>query len=145
MNSKSNTFLNIIIFLAALFLLNMFRGSSVTTVSFDDDALILGAPKDFSVTIEYDQIDTLELVEQFDSGTAVSGSENRKYRWGEWENDTWGQYTLCTTKKVEAAICLTTLDGEIVVFNYEDHEVTTSMYQMFMELLAHRTGTEATA
>lgn len=145
MNSKSNTFLNIIIFLAALFLLNMFRGSSVTSVNFDDDALILGAPKDFSLTIEYDQIDTLELVEQFDPGTAVSGSENRKYRWGEWENDTWGQYALCTTKKIDTAICLTTLDGKIVVFNYESHDSTVSMHQMFIELLAHRTNTEAAA
>ena len=137
MSPKSKTFANILVFLVALFLFSSFQDRSTISIDFEDNALLLGAPNDFSLSIAYDQIETLELSEQPDSGSAISGDENRKCRWGEWENDTWGKYTQCTLKKVDPIILLTTSDGEIVVFNYESEDATTSMHQMLSDLLAH--------
>ena len=139
MNSKSKTLSNILVFLVALFLLSSLRDHSTTTISFDDDTFTLGAPESFSLTIEYDQVKALELVEQPDSGTAISGAENRKCRWGDWENNTWGQHTQCVLKKLDTAILLITSDEKKVLFNYESDEATASMHQMLTELLAHRT------
>lgn len=106
-------------------------------INFETDALILDAPNDFSLSIAYDQIEPLELPEQTDSGSVISGDENRRYRWGERENDTWEQYTQFSLKKVDSVILLSTLDGEIVLFNCESEDTTTSMHKMLTDLLAH--------
>lgn len=139
MNGKSKFLVNILVFVIAILFFSSFLGQSVN-VNFEEDELILSAPEDTSLTIAYGQIDTMELVETFDPGTALSGDENRKCRWGEWESDVWGRYTQYTLKKVAPVILLATSDGEIVVFNYESEEATTSMHQMFTELLAHYEG-----
>lgn len=143
MNSKSKTVVNILVFLAALFLVSTFQGRSTIAIDTDDNTLILEAPDEFSLSIAYDQIETLELCDLNDPGAATSGGENRKCRWGEWENSTLGTYTQCTLKKVEPVIRLTTSGGDTVVFNYESEKTTTSLHQMLSDLLAHY-GNETT-
>lgn len=145
MKNKVIRFLLLLLVLAAFTVLSRFLGGANITLDFDEDALTIGGPKKLSVIVEYDRIAGLELVELADTGTLVSGGENRSYSWGTWENDTWGRYTLCAAKKADTAILITTQDGESLVFNYQDDDTTTSIFQMFTELLAHRVETEAAA
>lgn len=143
MDSKKNTIINILIFVVFLVFLSTIRSGSNTAISFGETGMTLGGPKGFTLTVEYEQIESLELVENRGLGAPVSGSENRKCRWGEWENETWGRYTLCALKKLDNAVCLTTLDGQVVVFNYEDAETTESILQMIQDLLADLAGQKA--
>lgn len=120
-------------------------GGTGVTPDFGADALTVSGPKKFSFTVDYDQVADLELVELTDPGTLLSGGENRSYFWGSWENEAWGAYTLCASKKADTAIRLTTREGESLVFNYQDDDTTKSMLQMFTDLLAHRAETEEAA
>lgn len=138
MGSKSKALANILVFIVAFFLLSSLRGQTTVNVGFDEDSLTLTAPKEYSLVVDYDQVDTVELVDSFDPGSAVSGDENRGCRWGVWENSNWGQYTMTVSKKIDNAILLTKINGEKVVFNFENETSTASMHQMFTELLAHR-------
>lgn len=135
-------FLYAIIFIAAFMAFTWFTGRNSVTIDFGEDALTLYAPKGHTISIEYDLIKSLELVEiPEDTGSILSGGENRRYSWGERENTAWGTYTLYISKKIDVAILITTYNDEIFVYNYESDQTTTSMIQMFTELLAHRKAT----
>ena len=145
MKNRLTSVLLLILFLVVFTVLSRLFGGAGITLDFDEDALTAGGPKKFSVVVEYDSIDSLELVELDSAGTLISGGENRSCFWGTWENDAWGQYTLCAAKKADTAILNTTQDHEIIVFNYQNNDTTAEMFQMFTELLTHRTmpGAEA--
>lgn len=145
MKNRNISLALLILFLAAFTILSRLFGGAGITLDFDQDALTIGGPKKFSIVVEYDSIDSLELVELTDAGTLISGGENRSYFWGTWENDTWGQYTLCAAKKVDTAILITTQDHELIVFDDYSNDTTAEMFQMFTELLTHRTIPEAAA
>lgn len=143
MKNRLKGFILLILFLAAFTLLAPRFGGIGTNVDFGADSLTVTGPKKFSFTVDYDQIASLELVELTDTGTMLSGGENRSYYWGSWENDAWGRYTLCAAKKADTAILVTTENNALLVFNYQGDDTTASMFQMFTELLAHRGETEA--
>lgn len=142
MKNRVLRFLLLLLFLAAFTALSLALGGSGITLDFDTDGLTVSGPKKFSFAVEYGRIAGLEQVELTDPGTLISGGENRSYTWGTWENDAWGQYTLCAAKKADAAIRITTRDGASLVFNYQDNDTTASIFQMFTELLAHQAERE---
>lgn len=124
--------------LVVFILVVWYRGGNNIYLDFGDSALTVTAPSNYTHTVSYDDVSTLELVELSDAGTAISGDENRKYRWGVWENDTWGQYTLCTAKEIDNAILVTTTRDELFVLNYENNETTVELLEMFTDLLENR-------
>lgn len=143
MSSTAKNYIWIVIVLVAFTLFSFLRGGSGISPDFQEDSLTIHGPNKFSITVQYDQIAHMELVELSDPGNMLSGGENRSCRWGTWERDDWGSYFLCALKKVDTAISITTLEGERVVFNYQDRDTTESILDMFHELLADRGGTAA--
>lgn len=142
MSSRLKNFLWIIVVLVAFTLITTFRGETGTNISFGDNTLELTGPEHFSYTLEYDKISSLSLVELSEPGQPVSGNSNRRCQWGTYKNDSWGEYTLCVTTKIENAIRITMQNGEVIVFNYESDETTRAILDMFNELLAaQQTGT----
>ena len=142
MKKTLKTFLFAIVFVAFFMAFTRFTGRNTISIDFGENALTLYAPKDYTISMEYDRIQSLELVElPEDIGSTLSGDENRRYSWGERENATWGTYTLCVSKKIDVAILVTTYNNEIFIYNFESDDTTTSMLQMFTELLAHREAT----
>ena len=139
-----NTIFLVLVLVVFLVLTSIFGGTGMN-VDFGDDSLTVTGPQKYSFTVDYDRIAAMDLVELTDPGTMISGGENRSYRWGSWENEAWGSYTLCASKKIDTALRLTTTDGEHLVFNYQDEDTTASILEMFTQLLAHRAETEAAA
>lgn len=142
MSGRLRNFLLLLAFLAAFTLLTLLRGDVSVTPKFEETGLTVVGPKQFSYTVPYDQVASIELVTLEDTGTMRSGDENRNFYWGSWENDAWGQYTLCASKKFNTAILVTTLDGSRLVFNYEGDDTTVSMLQLFSDILENQTGKE---
>ena len=137
-----NTFLTLLI--PILILLYIFFGGSVgISLDFGEDALAISAEKqDWS--IPYEQIISLELVNAEDFGILLNGTEKRMLHYGTYENDPWGQYTLCIDPRIETCIVIETTSG-FFVLNYENEESTKQLYIMFSELLANKTDTIPTA
>ncbi len=138
MSVRLKNFLILCAVLAAFTLLTMLRGDFSVTPRFEETGLTVIGPKRFSYTVPYDQIASVELVTLDDAGTMLSGGESRSFYWGSWENEAWGRYTLCASRKFDTAILVTARDGGRLVFNYEGEDTTVSMLQMFSDMLGSR-------
>lgn len=125
-----------IVLIIAILIIALMRGNNNISPDFGDDALTVRAPKEFSFTVAYDEISSIDLVELTDPGDMLSGGNNRSCSWGVWENEAWGQYARCTTAKADTAILITTADGEHFVFSCEDDDTTASLTKAFQDLLA---------
>lgn len=134
---KSNILL-VLVIVAVFTVFSLINGGTGIRLDFGDDTLTVKGPNRFSCSVSYDSIAALELVELVDPGAAVSGSENSGFRWGEWSSGAWGPYTLCAGKQADTAICVTTDEGQRLVFNYQNDETTARVFEMFSQLLAAR-------
>ena len=139
MKNSLKTLLTVIIVMAAFLLLsNLFGGLSIG-INFGDDAFRVSASKDYSVSVNYDEIKSVELVTIAENhGEILSGGENRRFAWGQRKNENLGTYSLYISKKFDSAVKITTLDNTVIIFNYENEDTTTSIVPMFQELLANR-------
>lgn len=110
-------------------LYGLFGGSTKTVFDFGDDTLAV-CYGDFEASIPYSEMQTVELVEEIDFGTMLDGGINKKYRWGDWENDTWGAYTQCTSTLTDYCIVLTMNNETIYVLSYQDEKTTVELSKM---------------
>lgn len=138
MKQTLKSFVWVIIVVVLFYIVTQFTGQLSISLDFADTALTVTGPKEFSYTVEYDKIESLELVELTDTGTVLSGGESRRLAWGERENEAWGTYTLCISKKIDIAILVTTVDGEKLVLNYEKEKTTESMLDLFTQFMEHQ-------
>lgn len=138
MNERVKNLVWIVIVIAAFSIFSVMRGGTSTYLDFGDEAVTLSAPENYSYVLNYDDITGLELVDEFDPGTMISGGETRRYRWGTWENDVWGQYTLCSSKRIDCALIVTLTSGETLVLNYESDKTTDALLGLFTDLAESR-------
>lgn len=141
MSSRLKNFLWLVAVLVVFTLITSVRGQTGVSINFGDDTLDLTGPNQFSCSIEYDKIKSLSLIELTEIGEPVNGDSNRRYQWGTYANDAWGEYTLCISKKIESALLITLQTDDHVVFNFESEDTTTALLDMFNDLLeSHKTG-----
>lgn len=134
MTSKQKNSIFIILILSIM-LFYIFSGGSVgISLDFGEEALTLSAA-DNDWQIPYDQIASLKLTELPNTGAMMEGIEKRTLRCGIWENEVWGQYTLCIDPRIDRCIIVTMNSGDVYVLNYESNESTVQLHQMFTDLL----------
>ena len=139
MKGKNGFFLAVVIFLAVFFLFAPYRNANTFNFALDTDSFTVTGPEDFAFTVSYDQIERMELFELSDPGSAVTGSENRSIRWGEWENSVFGKYTVCAAKRTDTVILITTRENAYFAFNYHTQKETEKIYQAFSEWIEQQT------
>ncbi|MCD7920783.1 MAG: hypothetical protein LUG45_12090 [Clostridiales bacterium] len=122
--------------LVAVTLFSLLNREGAVTMSFEDEALVINGADEYSFQVAYDEIASIALEELPDLGAAVDGGEDGSFRYGVWENDTWGTYTLCLTVNMNTCIVLTLQDGSIYVFNYGDEDSTQIVYEDLPRALA---------
>ena len=150
MESKMKAVMNVAVFLIALLLITSMRGKTSASVDLNQENIVLSGPDGYHRSIAYTQVvaDSVKLLGEEDldkPGSVVTGGENRKYRWGQWENDAWGKYTLCIQQKIDAALCFETVDGETVIFNVESEDTTKAFEDAFRELVVYCQSGETAA
>lgn len=126
----------VVVVVVVLALFSAFIGTSSATLTLEDDALSLAASDDLSVEIAYTDIQSITLEALPDSfGTCVDGKEGRNYSYGVWQSDDWGEYILAAKTNLTQVIVIQTED-QTVVFNYESDDVTSQLYEHFLEVAA---------
>lgn len=135
MNERLKNLVWLIVIIAAFTIFSMARGGTSVYLDFGEEQLNVTAPENYTYTVDYDDIANMELIEEFDPGTMISGDETRKYRWGTWKNDTWGEYTLCASKKIDNALVISLSNGETLVINYESEDTTFSLLGLIDDLI----------
>jgi hypothetical protein len=104
------------------------------SVAVKNEYLTLSYSSGDSFEIKLKDITSVSEKEDLDLGKYVSGIETKKYKFGVWENDEFGEYSLCIYSNVEKYIVVET-STNIFVFNIESDDSTDSFYQAFMDLL----------
>ena len=93
-------------------------------VSFDDTSVYTSSNK-YSLTVSYDQIDSVELAVLPEAGEKVEdGYDDDILRAGKWINDTWGEYYITADLDTSNCVVMHLTDGRIFVFSSKDDETT---------------------
>ncbi|MCD8085679.1 MAG: hypothetical protein LUF28_05045 [Clostridiales bacterium] len=122
--------------LVILTLVSTLNKEGAVTLNYTEEALTVNGADGYSFQVAYDEIASVALEELPDLGTAVEGGSDAAFRYGVWENDTWGEYTLCLTTTMDTCVVLTLLDGGVYVFNYGDEDGTQAVYEDLPGVLA---------
>ena len=136
MSQRTKNIAFTVLVLACVTVAFLFRGDYAVTLGFADDVLTVDGPQGMLFTADFSDISSVKLMgEDFDKGQKLSGEEKYGYVFGEYENDGLGRYELCTQKRVERYIAVTTRDERTIIFNCENDETMENLYAAFIELL----------
>ena len=124
MRIEKKTIIGIIlgIITVAAICLFIFMGS--VTVDIKEAYVTIGGTLADDITVIYDDIDTVELVENVDVGLKTVGTETLRTKTGQYRSEEYGAYSLFMYKSVSNGIVLTTKTGDIIIFNCDTPEKT---------------------
>lgn len=134
MNKKYSIILiiSIVVIVAAYSLMG---GGGRTDLDIGEDRLSVSY-KDFSFTVDYKYVTTIELVEVSDFGEPLGGGSDKACRWGTWENEVWGEYNQYTIAGTSNAVLLRLHDGGVFLLSYESGETTEMLSELLYEMLS---------
>ncbi len=105
-------------------------------VSFDDTSIYTSSNK-YSMTIRYDQIDSIELTDLADAGEKVEdGYDDDILRAGKWHNDAWGEYYITADLDTSNCVVMHLKDGRIFVFSSKDNNTTAQYFETLQSHLS---------
>lgn len=93
--------------------------------------------KGYTMNIPYEMIEALELVDMPEKGNVISGKDDLVVRFGDWENDTWGQYSVCADLDVTVCIAAHLNDGRTFVFSRKSNQETTEIFESIQPYIAN--------
>ena len=123
----------ILIILAALFLFWHFTPPSAN-LSFEGETLSVADGDIVDVSIPFAEIQAISLIGMLERGEMVRGTSTRHIARGIWENDTYGEYTLCINERIDCCLVIQA-DGQTLVYNYESSETMQGIYSMLVQAL----------
>lgn len=115
-----------------LILAKVMNGSSVTAVTVEDDGLSFAAESGYTSSLNWDEVENVELRSELDYGTLVDGSDTSKEKSGLWTNDEFGEYELFVSPKISTCIVCTLQSDRVIVLNFESEDSTNSFYEAIL-------------
>jgi hypothetical protein len=134
MNTTKNIYILILIFLAAAMVFAIVYSGDSPVLDVGDSSLTINGAGSTSYTIDYEDIQSMELVYSPDYGTSIDGGKKRMYAYGIWNNESWGEYSLYVNTNIDVCIVITEIDG-VFVFNYVNEQTTDDFYNSFLAYL----------
>jgi len=134
MNTKKNIYILIFIFLAVATVFAIVYSSGSTVLDVGESSLTINGAGSTSYTIDYEDIQSVELVYSPDYGTSIDGGKKQMYAYGIWNNESWGEYSLYVNTNIDVCIVITEIEG-VFVFNYINEQTTKDFYNSFLEYL----------
>lgn len=104
-------------------------------VSFDEDAVNIHTSRFYSMNIPYDMVDSIELAQMPEPGENLKGKDDMTVRYGQWRNETWGEYVVCADLDATDCIVIHLDDGRIFVFSRRNNEATAEDFATFQSHL----------
>ena len=99
------------------------------------EAVIVQGPEGFTINVNYDDIENVELLETFDRGVSAGGVEEKDVVYGSFENELYGKYELFEIIGVRNHIVITTRDGKVYVMTRENNGDTETYYNALLETI----------
>ena len=129
-STKSTKIAKVIVALviaAILIFVGMLMFTGEINVSYNDSSFTIDATYDNGVTINYADIESIELDEDFDVGMRVYGFNSAKFNLGSYKNNEFGNYTIYAYTQCPSCVVIK-INGKVLAFNGIDEEQTRSIY-----------------
>lgn len=130
--AKWISLLLVIVILAGVAVL-MFTGDITYTCT--DSALQIEAAYHEDIVVTYDQIDTIELRENFDVGIRAMGFGSPRLSMGTFQNDEFGSYTLYSYNACDQMILIRS-GGKVLAINAQTEAETEELYNTLLVRIA---------
>ena len=140
MSMKKSLLVLIVVIAAVTVFSVMQNGGDSMQIDMDDAAITFSGIGDFSKTIAYSEIRSVELVEAGD--TELLGSKEELYKAGfgpsfqdgeAWPVSMEITYAYFVTTRTDSLIVLTLSDDTLMLFNYNSTSGTEAIYEMLLE------------
>lgn len=112
----------ILIFIAVI----MFTGS--IKYEHTDSSFSIKATYWQDILVEYDDIDSVKFIEDFNAGKKINGFNSARLLLGTFENNEFGRYTVFAYTRTKSAVVITS-DGKTLVINDLDKQSTKEIYE----------------
>jgi hypothetical protein len=134
MNTIKNIYKLIFLFLAVATVFALVYSGDNTVIEVGESSLTIKGAGGISYKIDYEDIQSVDLVYSPDYGTSIDGGKKHKYAYGIWNNESWGDYRLNVNTKIDACIVITEVKG-VFLFNYINEQTTVDFFNSFLEYL----------
>lgn len=127
---------NLLIILAimiAISTVSFFRSENAVNFDWTENQVQITDPSGAVFTVVYEDVTALELLDQPDYGTCVTGKETSSWIYGTWENSVWGTYRLCASTGSALSIVIYTAEERYVI-SYESDTITSALYDSIQRL-----------
>lgn len=92
----------------------------------------------YTYSVDYKDIDTLQVIELDDKGELIQGESNKNYTYGTFKNDKYGEYTICGLTKLKTYMEIRTVDGKYFLSNFENKDTTTEFCRALREYISKK-------
>jgi len=126
-------FLFAVLILAVMIPCVIIQSNNTVKIDLDETEVFIRSSR-YRMLIDYNIIESLELTPLAEAGEAVSEDsfDDGVVRYGDWQNDTWGVYSICADLDVKNCIVAHLDDGRTFVFNRKNTSETESIYQQLL-------------
>ena len=101
-------------------------------ISYDESSFTLKATYGSNLTVDYERISEIELVESYDAGSRVYGFASARLNLGQFQNEEFGTYTLYAYTGAKQAV-IVRCDEQILVIAVGDEGETRAVYETLLE------------
>ena len=135
--SKGNLIIVIGIFVVVTIvaIVNGNSGNASGTFDLGETGMTIYGPENYSMSFEFSDIEDISVVEDFVKGSAVSGGTKSGYDYGTWSSSEYPSYEVAALSKVTTVIRVTTNDGGVYIFNFENATTTINFKDSLVEYI----------
>lgn len=125
--NKAGKIVSIILVAAVLVFVGILMFTGNINTHYNDTSFTIEATYYDDLTINYADIESIELDEDFNVGIRVYGFNSAKFNLGNYKNEELGNYTIYAYTQCDACVIIKT-NGKYLVLNGTDTEATRNIY-----------------
>ena len=118
----------ILVLMAAMLAIAFYDSAEDIKVTIEPESVTIKATG-YTMNIPYEMIESMELVDMPKEGTIISGKDDLVVRYGNWENEAWGEYFICADLDATKCIVAHLDDGRVFVFSRKSNQETETIFE----------------
>ena len=118
----------ILVLMAAMLAIAFYDSAEDIKVTIEPESVTIKATG-YTMNIPYEMIESMELADMPKEGTIISGKDDLVVRYGNWENEAWGEYFICADLDATKCIVAHLDDGRVFVFRRKSNQETETIFE----------------
>lgn len=118
----------ILVLMAAMLAIAFYDSAEDIKVTIEPESVTIKATG-YTMNIPYEMIESMELADMPKEGKIISGKDDLVVRYGNWENEAWGEYFICADLDATKCIVAHLDDGRVFVFSRKSNQETETIFE----------------